>query len=183
MVRHERNVCLLTSDQEQDNDPELSTEGNESPYSITDLFRSYVGKSSDILNNNIYSSFDDDGSNDTVENHKDMSGCAVVSSGRAGGQPTVDHHSQPASSLHIDGDGGNSTQQESSNASSSSSSQSPWEDTGGRESLERISNHPPGMMQLHRLLEVRGWVGGHSACVCVCVSGCDVCVCVCVCAY
>ena len=175
MVRHERNVCLLTSDQEQDNDPELSTEGNESPYSITDLFRSYVGKSSDILNNNIYSSFDDDGSNDTVENHKDMSGSAVVSGGRAGGQPTVDDHSQPASSLHIDGDGSNSTQQESSNASSSSSSQSPWEDTGGRESLERISNQPPGMMQLHRLLEVRGW-GGGAQCVCVCLVVMCVCV-------
>ncbi|KAK7089692.1 zinc finger protein 721-like [Littorina saxatilis] len=74
MVRHERNVCMMTSGIDHTNDleastegSELSREGNESPYSLTDFFKSFVGKSSDKLNNNIYSSFEEDGSNDTTE--------------------------------------------------------------------------------------------------------------------
>ena len=161
MVRHERNVCMVTGDQEQDNDPELSTEGNESPYSIADLFRSYVGKSSDVLNNNIYSSFDDDGSNDTVEyDNKDRCDSTVNGGSKAESRPKANDLSE-SSSLRIDEDGSSSTQQESSNASSASSHQSPWEQTAGDESPERICNDPPGMLQLQRLLEVRrGWSEG-----------------------
>lgn len=170
MVRHERNVCLLTSDQDPDNDLELSTEGNESPYSITDLFRSYVGKSSDVLNNNIYSSFDDDGSDDAVEcDDKDGSSLTSDRDLNVGSHPKGGDLSE-STSLRIDEDGSNSALQESSNASSSASSRrSPWEQTDAwDETSEKICNDPPGMLQLRRLLEVRGWArerGSSGVCV------------------
>ena len=160
MVRHERNVCMLTTSQDNNLDPahedrdlETVTEDSISPYSLKDFFRSFVGKSSDALNNNIGSGGEEEGSNDTSNyNARDQQHKGKHNEQKGAGKQ------EPAESSPLVGeeDGSTYIQKESSTTSSESDRPSSKEDTVESNTAERICNIPPKMLQLQRLLEVRG---------------------------